>query len=158
MAGEDSAGRPFEGGPYVQVASLCEYALVDNRGFISVMGLLDGVTHTVVAPSPPPEMPPFPFECKLVLAMKSGMAQGRHDLTIVPALPTGETLTPMKTSVIFGNGEERGVTVLTDLRLTLTMEGLHWIKVYLDNELFTQIPLRVKYGYQQVVPGSTQPV
>jgi len=142
----------FEGGPYLQAGCFCDNVIEDKTGALSLIRIIDTITHTEAGPSPPQELPPFPYSLKLVLMLKSGKARGRSDLRIVPELPTGASLDPITVSVHF-EGEEKGQNIITNVALTFQHEGLYWFNVYLDDKLFTAIPLRVRYN--RVVAGST---
>ncbi|MFV2045158.1 MAG: hypothetical protein ACC700_18230 [Anaerolineales bacterium] len=141
---------PFDGGPYVQAACFCDSVIEDKTGALSLIRIIDTVTHTEVDPSPPEQMPPFPYSMKFVLMLKSGQARGRANLRVVPELPTGATMKPFELTAHF-EGEERGQNVITNMALKFEVEGLYMFNVYLDEELFTAIPLRVKYN--RVVAG-----
>lgn len=69
----------FEGGPYVQVACFCEMALRDTTGALSLIRVVDTITHVVRGPAPPDSMPPITHQLTMVLALKSGKATGRFD-------------------------------------------------------------------------------
>jgi hypothetical protein len=141
---------PFEGGPYVQVACICENVIEDKTGALSLIRLIDVLTSIGAGPNPPEDMPPVQFTGKLVLMIKSGRAMGRHTLRIVPELPSGETQGEMPVTVHF-EGEEKGSNVVSDLRYVFTQEGLHWFNIYLENDKLTAIPFRVRYN--RVVTG-----
>ncbi len=139
------AKMAFSGGPFIQAACFCDSVIEDKSGALSLIRIIDTITHTEATPSPPEEMPTFPFALKMVLMLKSGKARGRSNLMIVPELPTGATLNPVALTVHF-DGEERGQNVITNMALNFEVEGLYWFNVYLDDDLFTAIPLRVKYN------------
>lgn len=141
-----------EGGPYVQAACFCNMVIEDKTGALSLIRIIDMLTHTQTGPNPPEEMPPVPYEGTLVLMLKSGRAMGRHNLKIVPELPSGETQDSIVTSVHF-EGDEKGQNVISNLRYVFTQEGLHWFNVYLDDDKLTAIPFRVRY--HRVVTGPT---
>ena len=134
-----------EGGPYIQAACVCNMVIEDKTGAFSLIRVVDTVTHTVSGPNPPDEMPPMPFEGKLVLMLKSGRAVGRHNLTIVPELPSGETQDPITMTVHF-EGEEKGQNIVTNLRFVFAQEGLYWFNIYLGETKLTAIPFRVRYN------------
>ncbi|WP_322509391.1 DUF6941 family protein [Anaerolinea sp.] len=144
----------FEEGPYVQVACFCETVIQDVKGSFSLIRVVDTIEHSVSGPNPPAEMPPFQFRLNLVLMLKSGMAQGRWDLKIVPQLPTGETGEPLLFTAHF-EGDEKGQNFIIDFSFVVKHEGIHWFKVYLGDDLLTAIPLRVKYSRQII--GQTIP-
>ena len=145
----------FEDGPYIQAACFCETVIEDRTGVLSLIRVIDTVTHTQAGSAPPEDMPPFTYNMKLVLMLKSGMARGRYNLRIVPQLPTGATENAAIVTAYF-EGEERGQNVITNLGYTFTVEGLYWFNVYLDETKLAAIPLRVKYNRFIVgaMPGS----
>lgn len=144
----------FEGGPYLQAGCFCETVIEDKTGALSLIRIIDTLTHTEAGPAPPEELVPFPFALKMVLMLKSGKARGRANLRIVPEMPTGASLDPVTLTVHF-EGEEKGQNVITNVALTFEHEGLYWFKVYLDDTVLTAIPLRIRYN--RVVVGATPP-
>jgi len=135
----------FEQGPYIQAAALCEQIIEDKTGVLSLIRIVDTVTHTVASPDAPSEMPPVTYPMKMVIMLKSGRARGRHELKIVPEMPSGELKQPVVQSLQM-EGEERGANHIINMFFTFTMEGLYWFNVYLDDSLLTRIPLRTKYN------------
>jgi len=143
---------PFEGGPYVQAACFCDTFIEDKTGSLSLIRVIDTVTHTEAGPSAPEDLPPFPSTLNLILMLKSGKARGRNNLRIVPELPTGSSMDELTVTVHF-EGEEKGHNVITRMALTFEHEGLYWFKVYLGEELLTAIPLRVRYNRIVTAPS-----
>lgn len=135
----------FEHGPFIQMAGLCEQVIEDKTGPLSLIRIIDTITHTVGSPDAPIEMPPFPYRLKMVIMLKAGRTHGRHELKLIPELPSGESKTPLIRS-IYLEGEERGTNNIIDMVFTFTMEGLYWFNIYLDDSLLTRIPLRIKYN------------
>jgi len=135
----------FEQGPYVQMAGLCEQVIEDKTGALSLIRVIDTITHTEARPDAPPEMPPVTYPLKMVVMLRSGRARGRHELKIIPELPSGEAKSPLIRSIQM-EGEERGVNNIINMLFTFTMEGLYWFNIYLDDSLLTRIPLRIKYN------------
>jgi len=135
----------FEQGPYIQMAGLCEQVIEDKTGALSLIRIIDTITHTVASPDAPAEMPPVTYPMKMVIMLKSGRARGRHELKVIPELPSGEAKSPLVRSIHM-EGEERGFNNITNMVFTFTVEGLYWFNVYLDDSLLTRIPLRIKYN------------
>jgi len=135
----------FEQGPYIQMAGLCEQVIEDKTGALSLIRVIDTITHTEARPDAPVEMPPVTYPMKMVIMLKSGRARGRHELKVVPELPSGE-VKPAFTRSVQMEGEERGFNNIVNMVFTFTMEGLYWFNVYLDDSLLTRIPLRIKYN------------
>ena len=135
----------FEQGPYLQVAGLCDQVIEDKSGVLSLIRIIDTITHTEAGTDPPLEMPQVNYPLKMVIMLKAGRARGRHEIKLVSELPSGETKQPFIRSIQM-EGEERGVNNVINLMFTFTMEGLYWFNVYFDDSLLTRIPLRIKYN------------
>lgn len=144
----------FEHGPYVQAACFCDMVLEDKTGVLSLIRIIDTLTHFERGSDPPQQMPQFGHRLKLVLMLKSGRAQGRHVIRVMPELPTGEADEPVFVSVHL-SGEERGHNLIADLQYVFRMEGLYWFRVLLNDEPLTAIPLRVRY--EPVRTGTSEP-
>ena len=135
----------FEQGPYIQMAGLCEQVIEDKTGVLSLIRVIDTITHTVAHPDAPVEMPPITYPIKLVVMLKSGSTSGPRELKIIPELPSGETKKPYMHTIQL-ESEEHGVNHIINMLFTFTLEGLYWFNVYLDEALLTRIPLRLKYS------------
>lgn len=134
----------FEQGPYIQTAGFCEQVIEDKSGVLSLIRMIDTVTTTAAGPDAPKEMPPVTYKLKMVIVLKSGRARGRHELKVIPELPSAETLPPVALSIEF-RGEDQGARIIADMPFTFKLEGLYWFKVYLDDDLLTMMPFRVVY-------------
>ena len=150
MAKEDR--NPFETGPYVQVAAFCEKVLREADGVVSLIRVIDVITHSERGANPPQEMPAIRYPLTLVLTLKAGTARGRHEVTLTPELPSGETL-PSNTVTVQMEGEGRGVNFFSQIDIPYTLEGLYWFHVKFDEHVITRLPLQVRYS--RTVTGST---
>jgi hypothetical protein len=140
-----------EQGPFIIAAALCEQVIEDKTGVLSLIRIIDTITHTVTREDAPLDMPPVTYPMKMVIMLKSGRARGRHELRISPELPSGELKQSITQSVQF-EGEERGINHIINMVFTFTIEGLYWFNIYLDDVLFTKVPLRMQYN-RRVIPG-----
>ena len=122
-----------------------------KTGVLSLIRIIDTITHTAAEPNPPEDMPVVQYDLKLVVMLKSGGARGRGNLRVVPQLPNGATKAMPGLTVHF-EGEEKGCNMILGLSFPFEMEGLYWFTVYLDDVKLTAIPIRVKYN--RVVTGS----
>ena len=138
-------GNPFEQGPYVQIAAFCERMLREADGVVSLIRVIDTITHTEGGQNPPQEMPEVRYPLTLVITLKSGSARGRHEVTITPELPSGETL-PSTTVTVQMEGEARGNSIVTRVDIPYTLEGLYWFNIRFGEELITRLPLQVRYS------------
>jgi hypothetical protein len=140
----------FEDGPFISACCFCDMAIKDVTGTLSLIRIIDVITHAGSGPNPPVDMPAFDHELKLVIILRSGMARGRSMLKIVPEEPDGSSGKPLELSVHF-DGEEKGANVVIDLRYRFKLEGLYWFDVYIDDQKINSIPLRIKY--QRMISG-----
>jgi hypothetical protein len=142
----------FENGPYVQAACFCDMVVEDKLGTLSLIRVVDSVTHMASGPNPPEDMPPIQHALTLVVMLKSGNARGRSEVRIVPELPTGETKEPLSFTVHF-DGEERGHNLVLRLAQQFSLEGLYWYNIIVDGSKLTSMPLRVKYNRMVTGPA-----
>jgi hypothetical protein len=132
-------------GPYVQTAVFCEQVLQEQDGVLSLIRIVDRITHSAVGPDIPEQMPQVPINLRAVITLKSGDSRGRHQVTIRPEAPSGQQLDPVTLPVLF-EGEDRGVNLVVQLGLVVDQEGLYWFDVLLGNRILTRMPLRVVYA------------
>lgn len=150
----DEPRNPFELGPYVQVAAFCERLLREADGVVSLIRVVDVITHQEGGTDPPREMPTFRYPLTLVLLLKSGRARGRHEITVEPELPSGERPGSMSVTVQM-EGEGRGTHVGLQVDIPYSMEGLHWFNVKFDEIILTRLPLEVRYS--RLTAGTATP-
>ncbi|MDO8751316.1 MAG: hypothetical protein Q7K03_09280 [Dehalococcoidia bacterium] len=154
MATQQPANNPFEYGPFVQVAAFCDRVLREADGVLSLIRVVDVINHTATGPNAPIDMPPVNYPLTLVLSLKSGKAKGRHEVTITPEMPSGETMPVASVSVRL-EGEGKGYNIITQLNMQFKLEGLYWFIIRFDGELLTRLPLELRYA--RLVTGPGQP-
>lgn len=136
-------------GPHVQVATLCEKALQEADGVLSIIRAIDRVIVTAQGSEVPSELPQGNLQLTLVVILKSDDARGRHPVSLRIQQPSGVYL-PERTFDVMFEGEERGVNLILQLQIE-ALEGLFWFDVAVNQQLLTRVPLRVMY---QRVPTS----
>jgi hypothetical protein len=142
------------GGPYVQIAALCEKVLQEKDGVLSVIRVVDQVNITASGVGAPDEMPPGNLNLTAVVSLKAGIARGRYDVKILPVSPSGKNMHETIVSAYF-EGDDRGVNVIFNIALGIREEGVFWFEVYARELLLTRIPLRVVYQrLTHSAPGS----
>ena len=146
--------NPFEYGPYIQVAALCERVLREGDGVMSLIRIVDVINHSEQGPDPPRDMPTVHYPLTLVLSLKAGSTRGRHEVTITPELPSGETRPP-NTLTVQMEGEGRGTNIVSRIDIPYTLEGLYWFNVRFGDHILTRLPLQVRYS-RTVTGQSTQ--
>lgn len=144
---EMEAGMTNEGGPYVQVACMCDQVIEDKEGSLSLIRIIDTLTHTERGPNAPRDMPPVPYNLTMVAVLKAGRARGRAEVKVVPEMPSGERMAPL-TVTVHMDAEDRGHNLIFKMNFTFRMEGLHWFNIFYDDTLLTRTPFRVRYMRQ----------
>jgi hypothetical protein len=134
------------GGPFLNVAVLCEKILQEKDGVLSIIRMIDRVQVEGSAE----EMPPIPFQCFVVVALKAGIARGKYTIKITPHSPSGVRLPAAELPALL-EGEDRGAGVVFNLNIEIREEGLYWFEVQVQDVLVTKIPLR--FVYQRLVTG-----
>jgi len=131
-------------GPYLAAAFLCEKVLQEKDGVVSAIRLVDRFILTASGTQPPEKMPKLPVNLTMLIIFKSGDAKGSRTVkikTIMPSQRVGpETLLPM-----FLEGDDRGVTLIANMILEASEDGLYWFEVSCDDDFITRIPLRIVY-------------
>ena len=138
-------------GPYVQAALFCEMLLESKDNVASIIRVIDRVTHTVVDPGAPDELPPFSYSANAVIMLKGGGARGTCNLDIVREAPDATIETVASGTVTFSGAPQQGVTVQLRVDNVYTQTGIYWFDVILDGKLLTKMPFEVVY--QRVRPG-----
>lgn len=139
-------------GPFITTAAFCETLLTEASGVLTLVRIVDRITHTAVGPNPPEEMPTFSVDWTLVITLKSGDVRGSHPVKITPELPSGETRDPVILSAHFEGGS-KGVNLVSQIGMLLSMPGIYWFHIHVNDELMTKVPLEVIYS-RIVTPGN----
>jgi hypothetical protein len=132
------------GGPYLQLAAFCDVVIEGKDGTLSLIRVVDRLTHQVVGPTASEQMPPVTHKFVLVIALKSGRARGPHAVKLVIERPSGlrddgPTFTAMM------EGEDHGQNLILNLQQTFSEQGLYWFDVLINDVLVTRVPWRVIY-------------
>lgn len=135
----------FESGPYVIAAAFCEQLVQETTGALTLFRLVTGINQTGSGPSPSDVMPPVPSRLKLVVKLAPGRLRGRHDLKLIPQLPSGEIGPPALQSSIHFHGEADAEILEADVSFSFEMEGLHWFILHFDGVPLTRIPFNLRY-------------
>jgi hypothetical protein len=139
----------------VTAAALCDQALQDNDGVVSLIRVIDKVTVAGVAGPEP--MPASHVNLTLVLMLKAGEAAGRaFTVKLRPENPAGHSFAETEVPVRFAAEPNAGANLLVKLGLLVTSPGLYWINVLLDDEQLTRTPLLVDYVVTPGPPGPPQ--
>lgn len=138
----------FETGPYVTAAALCERAIQERDGVLSLIRVVDKITNTIIGPGPvvPDSMPPVTVNLTLVIILKPGEARGRFMVAVRPEAPSGQRLPDVELPVSFGGAPDASANVLVGINMIATEEGVYWFDTLFDGQLLTRTPLRIEYS------------
>ena len=134
----------FEEGPFLNVACFCESVIEGKDGVLSLIRVIDTLTHTSRGISPPEDMPQVGASFKLVVILKAGNARGRFALRIIPEKPSGIKDAAVELPVHL-EGEDKGQNIVSNFQYTFDQEGLYWFHILLDEDFLTKISFRVRY-------------
>ena len=138
---------PFENGPYVAVSGFCENALVDNRGSLSIIRMVDRLTVENLVRNEDgtiteiEEATAVMMNWWYVLSIKPGEYEGEAQIKLILERPNNTEVVIQDWSVAFESGKGRGLVL--QLALRLEMRGGWQLKVLLNGELFTRAPFEI---------------
>jgi len=131
-------------GPFLQAALICEKVLQEKDGVISAIRLIDRLIHTIRAAQMPDPPPGVPFQFTILIVLKTGMARGRHQLSVVSEDPAGQRRPVFSTTMLF-EGEDRGNNLVVQTSTEFSTEGVYWFDMVVDDRLITRMPFRLIY-------------
>lgn len=132
------------GGPYLLAALICQRAQQDQYGSFSIINVLEQLIVGTEDPKAPEKMPTFRFQAALVVQLASGRIAGPRTLSVTLIEPSGGSRETFSQEVEL-KGEDHRVTVVSNLSLDATEDGLYWFNIALDGRLLTRVPLRIVY-------------
>jgi len=150
---------PFEDGPFIAAALLCERVLTEADATQSAIRIVDRVTAQVIttgpADSPPAQFQGVQVTLWALIILKNGKAAGSHRLVVTPIAPSGLRMGSTGNDVLFEGGEDRGVSITAPVQFVAQEEGVYWFDVSLDDTRLTRVPLRIIVQRQSVtfLPG-----
>jgi hypothetical protein len=143
-------------GPYLQMAVICERVLREQDGVLSLIRVVDRLTHTIVGAELPDPLPPVSYTLWFALRFKSGNARGRQTLKIVQEQPSGLRSDLVEQSIML-EGEDRGTDFVGRVQMRLDQEGVYWFNVFLNDQFMTRMPLRLTYNLVRRATPPTPP-
>jgi len=134
-------------GPWIQFAVICQTALTEASGQVSIIRIFD----RMILPGSTPTMQPQVVQLTLVVAFKSGQYNGNAKIGVRPIKPSGEEMPQMEFSALF-EGAERGNQLILPIGFPVDEDGLYWFDITVNGQRYTRVPLRLMYQ-QMVLPG-----
>ena len=149
-------------GPHLVAAVICERAITEGDGVISLIRVIDRVTTSATGVDPPEVMPAITASLQMVVMLKADEAKGRYTIKLVIEDPSGERKQVGEQDVNLKPGNQ-GANLMIGLNMTLGREGVYWIDVMFggphgqDDERLTRTPLEVVYQRQRIPESPSQP-
>ena len=144
--------------PYLVIALLCSRFIKGEDGSLSAIGFLDQIdivlSHQVDGPLIAQQTNVW-----AVIGFRSGAFSGTKTLTLRGVSPGGGVGMEYSNTIEFKGGMHAHYYHI-ELVLNISAEGLYWFEVFLDNKLYSRMPLLVirKVDAQTTnPPRSTQP-
>lgn len=138
------ARNPFEDGPFVRMATVCERVIEEKDNVWTIVRIIDRLTRHAVGAAAPGEMEPFEVAATLAIHLDGGGARGSHEMSIRLEAPSGLSQ-PLLTMTVTFESEDRGVRFILPGRFTVNSAGLYWFHVLFNGQLLTKVPLRILY-------------
>lgn len=127
--------------PYLAFALICERALIESDGTLSLIRVVDKAQFS----EPPPGIEGRAFHfARLTLAvgLRSGEFRGEAGLVITPRTPDNQLAEPLRAAVTLAGGES-AQNVLFELHMGIEKTGTYWFDVAVNGNLLTRVPLLV---------------
>lgn len=147
--------HPFDMGPFLTAAALCERVLTEQDGVNSLIRIVDRLTITAGGSEAPENMPPSQHLLSLYISFKSGTARGVKQLMVRIQKPDGNSPQPLSVPLNFEGEDDRGTNLIMQIQFEIDVVGLWWLDVSLDDNHVTKLPLRVIYLRQPSLQGPT---
>jgi len=140
----------YETGPYVAVATLCERALQEADGTLSLIRIIDSVTIQAVGNEAPDTLPPgAQVSCTLVVSLRAGEARGSQPVSILIEKPDGRRDSGPQLSVPFVTGPSAGANLIFPIQMAVDTAGLYWFELRVGDRLMSKVPLQVNYQFMR---------
>jgi hypothetical protein len=129
--------------PLVQVATVCEAALVEQDNVLSAIRMVDTFWLSPPQGAPADVVPSVGLT--LLIALKSGDVIGDREIRIVLRRPDGQTTDVWRGMRTFRGGEH-GTNLRIQTAVATRELGLFWFDVMDGESLLTSIPFKLILG------------
>lgn len=127
--------------PYLAFAVICDHALIEQDGTLSLIRVVDTLTKHRPAKDRRQAM----SRVTLAVCLKAGDFSGRGVVRIRPISPTGKSMKgeEIRSEVDFAGGNAGGAAFVAKVALHVEEDGLYWFDIYFDERHLTRVPLLV---------------
>lgn len=131
-------------GPFLAAALLCESVLQEKDGRLSVIRIVNRITHQAVGSDTSEKMPAITIKLTALISFRAGFARGSYNVKLRPTTPSGKRLPEVSLPILL-EGEDRGHNLILPVQFQAAEDGVYWFDVLLAERLITRIPLRLIY-------------
>lgn len=139
-------------GPFV-TALLCERILEERDGVKTAVRIIDQLNRGAIGAPPPAVMEPFQQNLGLLIRLKAGIARGTQQVKTEIRNPSNEVIVTLNHPAPLAGPEDAGFDLVFNLMLEINQAGTWWFDIYIGQERWTRVPLRVVYLPQHVNVG-----
>ena len=143
--------------PFVGAALLCEKAIREGDGVVSLIRVVD--TYYLHVPKPVEGMTPV-IELTLYMNLKSGDVTGNHTLKVVLRQANGKQVHARDIPVALKGGIH-GLSFVAQMQIASPGLGLSWFDLYWNDEkeVLTSVPFNLLEAKQSgtETPSATEP-
>jgi len=138
-------------GPFLN-ALLCEKILEEKDGIKTAVRIIDQVNRgmTGVGLSPSSIMEPFDFPIGLLVRLKAGAARGMHQVNVKILKPNNDSAGEITHPIHLPGPDDAGFDIVLNAMMRIDQVGTWWFDIYVGEERWTRLPLRVVYFPQSV--------
>lgn len=136
-------------GPYLIMASFCEKVLQERDDVFTAIRLVDTLQLLAMSGEKPDEMPAVTIRAYFLVRFASENLTASREFRLFCTNPSEEKKQVVASTIYF---EESGlgVNINVTANLGLKAEGVYWFDVYLDEEHFAHVPLKIAYMKAQI--------
>lgn len=149
--------------PYLSAALICETALNEKSGVVSLIRLIDTMSMTIHAqPRREDEQErvnAITLKFNVFLSFRGGPARGKREAVLEFYHPNGNQVLRGGPYPMVFTSDEQGQNVNIELSVVLKDAGLYWFNVVMQDRVLSRMPLIVNISIQPQPPAldTTEP-
>ena len=154
MADSERTATTADGGPWVQIACLCEHALFDQDGILTVVRQLSQVYLDRVSGRFPSKEEPLSYSAYVAVVLARGTFTGSARVTLAWDPGDGNEVQFLPERTVAFESSAAGIALIQKVNLKITAQGSTWLNLRVDNRLLTRIPFEVTYRERATSPAT----
>jgi len=130
--------------PYLIAALFCENVLHEQDGVLTAVRIIDRIFVQRLSAAQKQGAATDMVAINLFVSFKGGGYSGKGKLKMAPVSPSGKELKTQETEVEFPPQPNAGINLVIRGLIAFREEGVHWFRIYFNEDLVTQTPLDVQ--------------